>query len=162
MDGSVRHVVRRYQIFCGLRNEADKKKLEEIVSRFFEGATITDARGLWRRQAEDSRVVEILVGDPHMKQEGLDGAIKADAVIMGLAESLKHELGQECVLVIPQKIDMMDGYGVDSQHWTLEDRIRNWLNDRHSEWFMWEHRNHINTHLKLPWFIRLWLMDITD
>jgi len=160
--GWVCHVVRQYRIFCGLRDESDKKTIERIVGEWFEGATIMPSRGLWKGAAEDSNVVEILVGDAHVKQVGLDGAIKADMMIMGLAESLRGKLGQEAVLITSQKIESPEGYGVDSYPWTFEDRIRNWLNDRHSEWFMWCMRNHINTHLKLPWFIRRWLMDITD
>jgi len=106
--------------FCGLRNEADRKMLERIVGEWFEGATITPARGLWRGQGEDSRVIEILVNGSHMKHEGVDGEIKADAMIMGLVESLKQQLEQQAVLIVPSKIKMMEGYGVDSQHWTLE------------------------------------------
>lgn len=143
-----------------MRSEADRKKLEEIVGKWFEGATLTFTRGLWQGASEDSSVVEILVNGSHMKDMG--HVMKVQDQLMGLAESLKHELEQQAILITSQKIESPEGYGVDSPSWTLEDKVRNWVNDRHSAWVMWCMRNHMNTHLRLPWFIRSWLMDITD
>jgi hypothetical protein len=159
-SGSVRHVVRRYQIFVGLRSEADRKAVEHTVGVWIEGATIVPSRGLWRGAVEDSDIIEIIVGDSHIMQSG--HKIRAEMLMMGLAESLRYELGQEAVLVTSQKIDSLDGYGVDSYPWTFEDRVRNWLWDRYCDVTMWCMRNHVDTHLRLPWLIRNWLFDITD
>lgn len=38
----------------------DKPNVRELVSRYFDGATILFARGLWQGQTEDSVVIEIV------------------------------------------------------------------------------------------------------
>lgn len=92
-----------------MRDESDRKKVEEIVGKWFEGATITPARGLWQGQVEDSSVVEVLVDGDRTLDTG--HVMRVQDVLMGLAETLKHELEQQAVLITSQRMESPAGYG---------------------------------------------------
>jgi hypothetical protein len=65
----------------------DRLNLVELVSRYFDGATLYYTRGLWRGEVESGAVIEIL-GTPADLQK-----------IMFLAGDIKHTNAQQSVLV---------------------------------------------------------------
>lgn len=81
----------RYKLFVG--EPATIEEVTKAVAHFMDGATIYEARGLWKGNTERSIVVEILMEDNH---DDLD--------IRTLALALKHRFNQECVLVTRDEI----------------------------------------------------------
>lgn len=74
--------------------------IEDCVAEAFDGATLYDARGIWRGarglEKESTTIVEVLTEDAHDVAR-----FKAFAV----AESIRRELRQEAVAVESHKVD---------------------------------------------------------
>lgn len=72
-----------YRIFTENKN---KKKLEKIISKHFEGFTLYKATGFWRLQKEKTLIIEIIEDIPVDR-------------INNLAKDIKKANKQEAVLV---------------------------------------------------------------
>lgn len=75
-----------YRIFTENKN---LKKIEAIVSKYFEGFSLIKSEGFWRLQKENSLIIEVITDD-------------TDKLINDMAKEIKTANKQEVVLI--QKI----------------------------------------------------------
>ena len=63
-----------YRIFTEDKN---KKAIEKIINKYYEGYTLYKAEGFWRLQKENSLIIEIITEDPAAKVNKIAKEIKA-------------------------------------------------------------------------------------
>jgi hypothetical protein len=82
---------KEYRLFVGADNKTNKIDMERVrslVGKYFEGATIINATDLWQGTYEESAVIHLL------------GTAQDSGAVRSLAETLREELQQECVLLL--------------------------------------------------------------
>lgn len=80
-----------YKLYVG---HGDTQEVAEVVKDYADGATLNPGLGIWKGTVEPSTVVTIL--------SPLDNDRN---IIHWLAERLRDEFGQDCVLVTKMKVD---------------------------------------------------------
>jgi len=73
-----------------------RDNLEALILRYFDGATVHDARGYWKGASEASAVIEIIASASALQD------------IVNLAGDIKHVNGQDTVLVTWQRISVLE------------------------------------------------------
>ncbi len=80
-----------YRIYTENKN---RDRIEELVSQYYDGFTIFETTGYWKRNKEKSLVIEVLQTEP----EGIYFNIRT------LCESIRRENNQESVLLTEQEV----------------------------------------------------------
>ena len=81
----------------------DRPNLADLVSRYFAGATILHAVGIWYRQTEESVVIEII------------GHAADGPSVLRLHDDIRSINQQDCVIVTVQSVTRFDPLGSDGR-----------------------------------------------
>ena len=76
--------------------DKNRKEIEKIVSKYFDGFTVFTAKGYWEGKSENSLVIEILI-EQHFFGEHL--------IIYEICKEIKALNDQESVLVVKLNCD---------------------------------------------------------
>jgi len=74
-----------------------KPNLAELVSKYFDGATLIQAKGLWKGNLEDSTIIQIVLDRDEVYSQGDD--------IDKLVQNIISLNNQEAVLVEYQRVE---------------------------------------------------------
>jgi hypothetical protein len=87
--------------FTGSLPTNKDKTLYAIIAKYFSGATIYPAHGLWKGKPEYSTIIEIIDNDYYCPNQGESYT----SAIELLARELKDQFKQESVLVTRQDVE---------------------------------------------------------
>ncbi len=77
-----------YRLYVGIPSDGQRTPtVDQLVSRYFDGATLSQTLGLWKGEIENSETVDILATAGDLQK------------IVSLAGDLRHVYGQDAVLV---------------------------------------------------------------